>query len=222
MLLAMDTSTSMTGLALYDGVQILAEMTWRSHRRQTVELAPGIADLLKQVGVNIEEVKAIGVAIGPGSFTSLRVGLALAKGLVLARHIPLVGVPSLHILAAAVPVQPVPLAAILQAGRGRLAVGWYHASEDGWLPDGAAQTHTVDELADSISSPTLVCGELNEEERQRLARKYKNVSLPSPANCVRRPGILAELAWGRWQAGDIDPAASLAPIYLPTAGVPNP
>jgi tRNA threonylcarbamoyladenosine biosynthesis protein TsaB len=164
----------------------------------------------------------VGVAIGPGSFTSLRVGLSLAKGLVLARHIPLIGVPSLDVLAAAVPVQPIPLAAILQAGRGRLAVGWYHASQDAWQPDGPAKTQTVDELADCITSPTLVCGELNAEERQRLARKYKNVSLPSPANCLRRPGILAELAWQRWQAGDTDAAASLAPIYLPTAGVPNP
>ena len=222
MLLAIDTSTAQTGLALYDGVQILAEMTWHSHLRQTVELAPGIADLLKHVGANIESVNAIGVAIGPGSFTSLRVGLALAKGLSLARHIPLIGVPSLDILAAALPVQLIPLAAILQAGRKRLAVGWYHASEDGWKSDGPAKTHSVDELADSITTPTLVCGELNAEERQRLARKYKNVSIPSPANCVRRPGILAELAWQRWQTGDTDPVASLAPIYLPTAGVPNP
>jgi len=222
MLLALDTSTAQTGLALYDGVQILGEMTWHSHLRQTVEMAPAIVELLKHVGANIEAVEAVGVAIGPGSFTSLRVGLALAKGLVLARHIPLIGVPSLDILAAAVPVQPIPLAAILQAGRGRLAVGWYHAAGDGWQSDGPAKTHTVDELADSITSPTLVCGELNAEERQRLARKYKNVSIPSPANSVRRPGILAELAWQRWQAGDTDAIAPLAPIYLPTAGVPNP
>lgn len=221
MLLALDTSTAQTGLALYDGTQILGEMTWHSHLRQTVELAPAIVELLKHVGANIEAVDAIGVATGPGSFTSLRVGLSLAKGLALARHIPLIGIPSLNILAAAIPLQPVPLAAILQAGRGRLAVGWYHATADGWQSDGPAKTRTVDELADSIHSPTLVCGELNAEERQRLARKYKNVSISSPANCVRRPGMLAELAWQRWQAGDSDAVASLAPIYLPTAGVPN-
>lgn len=220
MLLALDTSTAQTGLALYDGVQILGELSWHSHLRQTVELAPAIAELLKRVDANMEAVRAIGVAIGPGSFTSLRVGLALAKGLALARHIPLIGVPSLDILAAALPVQNIPLAATLQAGRGRLAVGWYHASTEGWQADGPALTHTVDELADSITTPTLVCGELNAEERQRLARKYKNVSIPSPAHCVRRPGILAELAWQRWQAGDTDAAASLAPIYLHVAGGP--
>jgi len=222
MLLSLDTSTAQTGLALYDGVQILGEMTWHSHLRQTVELAPAIVDLLKHVGTTISAVEAVGVAIGPGSFTSLRVGLALAKGLVLSRHIPLIGVPSLDILAASVPVQSIPLAAILQAGRGRLAVGWYHGCVDGWNSDGPARTFTVDELAESITSPSLVCGELNADERQRLARKYKNVSIPSPANCVRRPGILAELSWKRWQAGESDVVTTLSPIYLPTTGVPNP
>ncbi|OGN74530.1 MAG: tRNA (adenosine(37)-N6)-threonylcarbamoyltransferase complex dimerization subunit type 1 TsaB [Chloroflexi bacterium GWB2_49_20] len=220
MLLALDTSTAHSGLALYDGVQILGELSWHSHLRQTVELAPAISELMKRVNTDMGAVRAIGIAIGPGSFTSLRVGLSLAKGLSLARHIPLIGIPSLNILAAALPVQNIPLAATLQAGRGRLAVGWYHTTAEGWQADGPVVTQTADELADSITTPTLVCGELNEDQRQRLARKYKNVSIPSPAHCVRRPGILAELAWQRWQAGDTDSAASLAPIYLHVAGGP--
>ena len=76
---------------------------------------------------------------------------------------------------------------------------------------------TADELADKIRKPTIVCGELTKEERQRLARKRVNVRLASPAQCVRRPAILAELAWERWQAGAQDDAASLAPIYLHVA-----
>ena len=76
---------------------------------------------------------------------------------------------------------------------------------------------TADELAESIHKPTIVCGELTADERQRLARKRVNVVLPSPAACVRRPAVLAELAWERWQAGVQDDAASLAPIYLHVA-----
>jgi len=220
MLLALDTSTAQTGLALYDGNQILGEMHWRSHLRQTVELAPAITDLLRRVDSNMQAVKAIGVAIGPGSFTSLRVGLALAKGLALAGHIPLIGVLSLDVLVASLPLQDIPLAAVLPAGRGRLAVGWYYASPQGWRSKGPAVVRTADELAESITSPTLVCGELNEIERQRLQRKYKNVRIPSPARCIRRPGLLAELAWQRWQAGDVDAIASLAPVYLHMVGSP--
>ena len=218
MLLALDTSTAQVGLALYDGTQVLSELFWHSRAHHTAELAPALAGLLARTGVKMGEVKAIGVALGPGSFTSLRVGLALAKGLALARHLAMIGIPTLDILAVAQPVRDLPLAAVLQAGRGRLAVGWYHAAENGWQAEGPATLTTAEALAQSINAPTIVCGELSAEERQRLARKHKNVILPSPARCVRHPGFLAELAWVRWQEGKVDAAGSLAPIYLHVAG----
>lgn len=218
MLLALDTSTAQVGLALYDGTQVIGELFWHSRAHHTSQLAPALVELLARAGVKIDEIKALGVALGPGSFTSLRVGLALAKGLALARHLPMIGIPTLDILAFSQPVRNVPLAAVLQAGRGRLAVGWYRASENGWQAEGPAAVTTADDLAQSISTPTLVCGELTAEDRQRLARKFKNIILASPARCVCRPGILAEIAWQKWQAGKVDPAASLAPIYLHLAG----
>jgi tRNA threonylcarbamoyladenosine biosynthesis protein TsaB len=221
MLLAIDTSTVQLGLALYDDATVAAELTWTSRQRHTAELAPALAGLLSRTGISMGDISALGVAIGPGSFTSLRVGLAFAKGLALARKIPIIGVPTLDVVAASQPVQAIPLAAVLQAGRTRVAVGWYQASENKWQAEGVARTMTVDELAELIQHPTLVVGELNGEERQRLARKRRNVILSSPAQSVRRPALLAELAWERWQAGNVNELASLAPIYLhSTADVP--
>ncbi|MBM3151431.1 MAG: tRNA (adenosine(37)-N6)-threonylcarbamoyltransferase complex dimerization subunit type 1 TsaB [Chloroflexi bacterium] len=220
MLLALDSSTSRTGLALYDGVQVVAEFSWVGRGRQTAELAPALTGLLARTGLAMSDIQALGVALGPGSFTSLRVGLALAKGLALARRLPLVGIPTLDVTAAVHPPRRLPLAAVLQAGRGRLAVGWYRCSKDGWQAEGPAQGMGVDELAQSIHTPTIVCGELTADERQRLARKRHNIVLPSPAQCLRRPAVLAELAWQRWQAGEAPPLASLAPIYLHVAGAP--
>jgi tRNA threonylcarbamoyladenosine biosynthesis protein TsaB len=72
----------------------------------------------------------------------------------------------------------------------------------------------VEELNESIQHPTLICGELTEGDRGVLGRKYKNAVLLSAAWCTRRPAILAELAWARWQAGEVNEAKSLAPIYL--------
>ena len=218
MLLAIDTSTAQIGLALYDGNQVVAECVWHSGLHHTQELAPALAELLRRVELKIDQVNILGVALGPGSFTSLRVGLAFAKGLVLARHIPVVGIPTLDVVAAAIPLSDLRLITVVQAGRGRLAVGWYHAGENGWQADGPATVVTADELAEKIHKPVLVCGELSADDRQRLARKFKNVTLASPAQCVRRPAILAELAWLKWQAGNVDAAASLAPIYLHVAG----
>ena len=217
MLLAVDTSTRQMGLAFYDGDQVIGEMLWHSQHYHTVELAPAVADLLTRSGLEMNVIRALGIALGPGSFTSLRVGLAFVKGLALARHIPIMGVPTLDIVAAAQEVREIPLMAVLQAGRGRLALCQYEAVDGNWQAEGEPQVTKIDDLADQIKKPTIVCGELTGDERQRLARKRVNVLLASPAQCVRRPAILAELAWERWQAGVEEDAAVLAPIYLHVA-----
>ncbi len=218
MLLAVDTSTAQVGLALYDGTQVPGEMTWTTLQHHTTELAPALAGLLTRSGNSMDRISALGVAIGPGSFTSLRVGLSFVKGLALARSLPIVGIPTLDIVAAGQPLAKHPLAAVLQAGRARIAIGWYKSSRNGWQARGPVKSGTVDELLDQIKSPTLIAGELTSEERQRLTGK--NIVLASPANCVRRPSILAQLAWARYQENKMDEAASLAPIYLHVAGAP--
>ena len=218
MLLVVDTSTAQVGLALYDGSRVLGGMTWTTRQHHTIELAPALSGLLTRSSSSIDMVNALGVAIGPGSFTSLRVGLSFVKGLALARSLPIIGVPTLDIVAAAQPVAKHPLVVVIQAGRGRIAMGWYKGSKNGWQAQGAARSGTVDELLSEIKSPTLVAGELTSEERQKLM--LAKVMLASPSNCVRRPSILAELAWARLQENRFDDAASLAPIYLHVAGAP--
>ena len=216
MLLAVDTSTAQVGLALYDGAQVISEYAWRSTQRHTVELAPAIFELLKRCGLTMEDIQVLGVALGPGSFTSLRVGLSLAKGLALSRHLPLIGIPTLDVLAAAQPTSKLPLGVAIQAGRRRLAIGWYKSSKNGWQAKGPARVVTVEVLADEVKNPVIICGELTSEERQKLAEKAE-IRLVSPAGSVRHPSVLAELAWVRWEAGEVDDQAKLAPIYLHVA-----
>ena len=216
MLLAVDTSTTQMGIALYDGAQVIGEFAWRSNRRHTVELAPAISDILSRCGLTMEDVKALGVALGPGSFTSLRVGLALTKGLALSKIIPLIGISTLDILAQAQPAFELPLAVAIQAGRSRYAMGWYKSSGKGWQAESDARIVTIDEINAEVESPSILCGEFPAEIRQEI--KNENIQLVSPAGSIRRPAILAELAWARWQVGDVDDAASLAPTYLQTDG----
>jgi tRNA threonylcarbamoyladenosine biosynthesis protein TsaB len=214
MILAIDTSTRSAGVAIYDGAQVLAESIWTSRDFHTVELAPMVADMLKQSHVTPSNLSAVAVALGPGSFTGLRIGLALAKGLALGNKLPLVGIPTLDFLAAAQALLPMRMAAVLHAGRGRLAVGWYEVQNQKWERNGDWVLMDVLALAGAIQTPTLVCGELYEEERRILSRKRKNVVLATPAASARRPYYLAELAWVRWQRGQTDDPVSLAPIYL--------
>jgi tRNA threonylcarbamoyladenosine biosynthesis protein TsaB len=214
-LLALDTSTRTVGLALYDGAQVLYETAWTSQDYHTVELAPAIGEAFERTGLKMAALAAVTAATGPGSFTGLRVGLALAKGLVFARKLALVGVPTLDALAAAQPLQPgLPLLAALRAGRGRLAVCAYHAGETGWQSDGAIEVVTLEGLAARLQEPACVAGELSEDERRWLAEQRPQARLASPAQSLRRPAYLAELGWRRWQAGQTDDPAGLAPIYI--------
>lgn len=222
MLLALDTSTRTVGVALYDGTQVLSETLWVSQDHHTVDVAPAVAAALAKPGAHFADLQALAVAIGPGSFTGLRIGLALIKGLALAHHLPLIGIPTLDALAQALPAMDLPLAAVLRAGRNRLAVGWYQADRGAWQPAGKIEVLTAAELAQAIQRPTHVCGELTDEERRLLGRKRRNVLLSSPAQSARRPAYLAEIAWQRWQAGKVDDPVTLAPIYLHTsASIPG-
>jgi len=214
MLLAIDTSTRVVGVAVYDGFQVLGEITWVSQDFHTVELAPVVVDILDRAHVLTSALKVVAVATGPGSFTGLRIGLSLAKGMALVHHYDLLGVPTLDVLAAAQPLVNLPMAAVLRAGRGRLAVGWYHPGAKGWKATGKLEVLACETLAEKIDSPTLVCGELDQEERRIFGRKRGIVTLATPARALRRPSFLAEIAWKRWVAGQRDDPAVLAPIYL--------
>lgn len=222
MLLAVDTSTSWIGLALYDGVRVLGEMTWQSKNHHTVELSPGIHELMERCDVKTSDLQALGVALGPGSFTALRIGLSVVKGMALALRIPVIGVPTLDVLVAAQPVEETQLAAILQAGRGRLALVWYDAMDGRWQSRGEPQITTAEALVLQLNKPTQVVGEMSASERQVLSRRRKNAIMASPSQSLRRPSFLAELAWNRWRAGQVDDVISLSPIYLHIAeGIPS-
>ena len=214
MLLAVDTSTQTIGIALYDGAQVLGEMHWQTQTHHTVELAPAVDDLLSRCSVKPTDLKVLACALGPGSFTSLRIGLAFIKGLAFSLTIPVLGIPTFDYLVASQPVRDLLLAAVLPAGRKRLAVSWYHNEVNHWCTNEEPALITAEELSALITQPTLICGEFGADERQILSRKWKNAILASPAQCVRHPGMLAELAWNRYKGGEQDEPISLSPIYL--------
>jgi tRNA threonylcarbamoyladenosine biosynthesis protein TsaB len=216
-LLAIDTSTSWISLALYDGISVLYETTWQSQHHHTVELAPAIDQLFERTGTQAIDLTGIAVTIGPGSFTSLRIGLAAAKGLSLALKIPLVGIPSLDILAAAQPLDEIPLIAVLHAGRTRLAYVTYLVEGGAWRPQHEPAAIDASDLVKTISSPTLIAGELSEEARTVIGRRWKNALIAPPARCLRRAGYLAEIGWERLMSDRVDDPVTLAPIYLSTA-----
>src|SRR5688572_11398979 len=165
MLLAVDTSTTQVGLAFYNENEVIAEMAWISKQHHTSQLASALSELMKRCDVTMDNVSALGVAIGPGSFTSLRVGLSLVKGIAFAKNIPVIGIPTLDVIAAAQPLSTNPLMTVLQAGRTRLAFGLYQNNGKQWQAEGEVRSGTVDELLSQIEESTIVAGELTSDQR---------------------------------------------------------
>jgi len=213
MLLAIDTSTNMLGIALHGGGRVLAECVWEGEGHHTVELAPEIALIMRRVGEPLSSIEAIGVAIGPGSFTGLRIGLALAKGLSLARGLPTVGIPTMDILALAQPKRTEPMFVAVRAGRNRIASLWYKWTRGGWKPQGEPEVLTWDELKESLEGKAYICADMDNQTRA-LLRGIPGITLAPAVQCVRRPGFLAELAWKRLKSRKRVSVGGLSPIYL--------
>jgi tRNA threonylcarbamoyladenosine biosynthesis protein TsaB len=225
MLLAIDTATQVMSIALHDGRSVLAEHTWQTANNHTIELAPAVHKMLEQCDVGVPRLTGLAVSIGPGSYSGLRVGVALAKGLALARKLPLVGVSSLDTIAAGQPHYQGGLIVVVQAGRGRITVGRYQWRKGRWSPRGEPQLMEWETLIASIDGTASVTGEVDEQGHLALAEAIDNgapVTLAAAAFRLRRAGFLAEEAWERLKTGkDHFDAGSVAPIYIKTKDSPS-
>ena len=134
-----------------------------------------------------------------GSFTGLRVGLAAAKGLALANDLTLLGIPTLDTVAYPHQAQPVPVVAVLQAGRGRVYWAPYAHGPGGWAAQEPPRLSTVPELANTVVRPLDVRrGEVSTGRRpdaDQLGRPAAG-ELPAVGVDLRRAGYLAELGGG--------------------------
>ena len=215
MLLALDTATHFASIALYDGEGVRAELSWLSHRRHTVELAPQVENLLQLVGISPEDLAALAVSIGPGSYTGTRIALSYAKGIALARDLPLIGIPTLDALVYPHLPATMPICGLVAAGRGRY--DWAVYAPDAPVPRRLTEFRLgrLSELLTQLQPPMSFVGELSQEDRAALIDAWgQDARILSPALAVRRASALAELAWSRWRAGDVDDPVSLSPIYL--------
>lgn len=239
LILALDTSTQLGGVALCRGAALLGEETWQSvptgsgavaggaGGQQTTQILPAAERLWTRAGLQASDLGAVAVATGPGSFTGLRVGLSLAKGFALALGVPLVGVPTLDVIAYQHRLTPAPLCALIGAGRGRYYAGFYRHTRAGLHREGAFAVLDLAELAQRLTAAAtthFLCGELEAELVAGLAEHLRRlrpkggrtrpVRYASPAATVRRPAYLAELARGRLDRQEVTDPAALQPLYL--------
>jgi len=216
MQLAIDTSTEYAGLALMRESEALAEMTWRCGLNHTVELYPHLDYLMKSARAEMKDLDCILVALGPGSFNGLRVGVSAAKGLALNLNIPIIGIGTLEYTAYQQAESGLPVCALQSAGREEIAAAIYRLRpRKGWTQLQAEHLTTPAKLAACIKEPTVFCGEIKPAVALQLKKWLKSRAvIPAPSAQLRRAVYLAELGRQRQAAGQFDNLATLQPVYL--------
>ena len=212
-LLAVDTCTRRASIALRDRTTLRGEVTWECERQETALVASRIKELLAASHVAPEALGAIAVAIGPGSYTGVRCGLAIVKGMAVALEIPVIGVNAFDVIAYAQPQLKQPILAVLEFGKQRVAVCPYDVMGSQMLT-GEWKARNWAELRDAIYEPTWVCGELAPGLLKALEGNTNARIAPVPLN-LRRAGYLAEIGYRRWQKGEVDDVMTLTAIYPP-------
>jgi tRNA threonylcarbamoyladenosine biosynthesis protein TsaB len=129
--------------------------------------------------------------------------------------VPLIGISTLEATALGYAVCGTPIVAVIGAGRGRLVWAYYEASVVGLAQSRQPRNGTVSELVEELrgSGQALVTGELDDDQAGRISQ-LEMISLPPRPLRTRHPGALAELAWRRWRAGNVDDASAVEPVYL--------
>ncbi len=224
--LGIDTATAMSAVGVVRDDRLLGETAERAGAGHAARLPALVERLLEQTALTLEQVDAIAVSTGPGSFTGLRVGLGFAKGIAFAGGLRIVGVSTLEALAATAPSRFTAIAAVTDARRGETYLAIFRRSarevvrvcEDVALPPEEAAERVVGAL--SSEGSVLVVGDAAERYPEVFGRLRRDgLEVASFDEFHPRGGVVAVLGKRRLARGDADRAEALVPVYVraPTA-----
>jgi tRNA threonylcarbamoyladenosine biosynthesis protein TsaB len=159
LILALETATRSVSVALLRGEQLIGEASGERERSAAESLLPCVDAVLGEAGLSPQDIEAFAVSVGPGSFTSLRVGIATAKGLAFGSGCPVAPVRTLAALALAAGAGSEPVVTLLDARRGELYAGaWkrYGSAAHPVLPEGV---YTPDQVVARLRGECRLAGE---------------------------------------------------------------
>ncbi|MDA1298399.1 MAG: tRNA (adenosine(37)-N6)-threonylcarbamoyltransferase complex dimerization subunit type 1 TsaB [Chloroflexi bacterium] len=219
-LVAVDTSTRWAGVGLETGSGERTQIIWRSDQNHGRELMPAIVDLMSRAGLGPPDITHLAVALGPGGFSAVRVGISAVMGLALPRELPVAGIPT-HLVEAMPYLEGVshgsPVISLIPAGRDELSWARF---ESGSGEPAATGLIGFEEFAADIPAGARVCGEGASLLRDRIApEQFLSGDAPT-----RSPASLIELARRRFDSDRPISQAELRPIYArpPSVTAPRP
>lgn len=220
-ILAMDTAAAACSVAYWDKERICVHEFREMARGHASELVPLIQMVLKQANIQIKDLDALAVTLGPGAFTGLRIGLATARGFATASGLPVIGVTTLEALSHAIPEterQGMPVLCCLDAKRADIYAQVFDENAQGLGRPVAQLPQDIPRLLPISNGPVLVAGDCFERlEPVLLEKGYEPHQASAHLPDAR---YVAEIAARRGlKAGETAPAA----LYIrpPDAAIPK-
>ena len=224
--LGLETASEQGCVGVLEDDRPLCELVFEATMAHGEKLLPAIEAALKLSKVSKRELDLIAVSRGPGSFTGLRIGLAIAKGLARALGIPLVGVPGFAVYARKAAPWPGPVWVLLPDRREWLYVSVFRAGEEILAPQVLALSELLDRLCAGEfareGERALLLGPGVESHREALAQA-QGVLAPAALNLPSGVEI-ARLGRERFSREGRDELYELEPLYVqePPIRVPSP
>jgi tRNA threonylcarbamoyladenosine biosynthesis protein TsaB len=216
-ILALETATMSGSVALIAENRCLAEFSLQTGETHSRRLLAGVDWLLQETGIEWPTIDAVAVSLGPGSFTGLRIGLATAKGLILAGGVKLIGVGTLDGLAAQLfAAGEILICPVLDARKKEVYCGFYRCCKHG-IPRLLKEYMAIspEDLCDMIDQPVLLLGDGVSVYGDLFREKLGDLLNKPPASVYfPRAAAIGLLALDKWQRNEFLDPAGAEPIYI--------
>lgn len=212
-ILAIETSSSVGSVALCEDDVTILERSFERGMEHGRSLVPHLDSLLNETGCAVEDLALLAVSQGPGSYTGLRVGITCARTMAIFSDLPLVGVPSLDVLAENAPPEFVNACAIVDAKRGQLYAAFYSREQGGRLVRvGALHVMKPQEVLSRIVRPAFVLG----DGLKVFSDVFQAEGLTCGEAVTWRPraACVGRLGWRVFRERGAGPPLEVAPLYL--------
>lgn len=216
-ILGIDTSTMVASVAVIEDNQLVCEYTINTKKTHSQKLMPMIENMLKESDLNINDIDLIGICVGPGSFTGLRIGMATAKAIAHVNNIPIVGVTSLEMLAANMNLCDKKICSILDAQRNQVYTAKFEYIGNRLVQINDTDVLEIDKLINEISSSEddyILIGEAVYKYEEKL-KDIENISIPSPSHNMTKASSLCSIALEKYNQGEnIESCYTINPMYI--------
>ena len=214
-ILALETSTMLGGVAIADEHGLIAEIRLNVKTTHSERMMTAIDWVLKQSDVARDQIDAVAVASGPGSFTGLRIGLATAKGLCYALGKPLVLIPTLEALAWNFPYCKHPICVMLDARKGEVYAALFLWKGDAFVTLVPETSIRPEDLLGDGNGPVVLAGEGAMRYRDRILSAISERALFAPLHkMVPSPSNIALLGVYKAQRSEYVDITTAQPLYV--------